>query len=345
MTELIERYRHAGSGIVATSATLITLVGCIALFLHSRLGSPHYPHLDVATNVTFEKIIWVAWFALGVSLALLVYECRKDLFVRWVAGAFLVFHLADLLDRELALRAFSSDYPWVVKLLAWAGSLAATVFVAGLPISVRRLTLIVRDASRSRDNELRLIAAAESSADSVILYDSVYDASGEICDFKFIFVNGNAERMVGMDRSRVLGNNLYEVVPAIRTTDLFERYQRVAETGEPALIEVKSSAFQPTAEVARYQIQVVKLSNGIATTITDISARYQHREDLKSALNFNKSIIASSPFSIIVTDKVGIITSVNPAAEKILWYKESELIGRNSIDLHDQEEIRQRALD
>ena len=142
------------------------------------------------------------------------------------------------------LSTFSTDYPWVVKLLAGAGSLAATVFVAGLPISVRRLTLIVRDATRSRDNELRLITAAESSADSVILYDSVYDAAGEICDFKFIFLNGNAERMIGMDREPVLGNNLYEVFPAIRTTDLFERHKRVAETGEPALIEVNSSTFQ-----------------------------------------------------------------------------------------------------
>src|SRR5256885_435561 len=194
MTELIERYRHAGSGIVATSATLITLVGCIALFLQSRLGSMHYPRLALTTNVTFEKIIWVAWFALGVSLALLV-------------------------------------------------------------------------------------------------YDSVYDATGEICDFKFIFLNGNAERMIGMDRSRVLGNNLYDVFPAIRTTDLFERHKRVAETGEPALIEVTSATFQPKGKPARYQIQVVKLSNGIATTISDVTAHYQHTEDLKSALNFNKSII------------------------------------------------------
>src|SRR5260370_32987042 len=100
---------------------------------------------------------------------MLVYECRKDVFVRWVAGAFLVFHIADLLDRELALRAFSSDYPWVVRLLAWAGSLAATVFVAGLPISVRRLTLIVRDATRPRATEPRRRTAAQSSADSVVV--------------------------------------------------------------------------------------------------------------------------------------------------------------------------------
>jgi diguanylate cyclase (GGDEF)-like protein/PAS domain S-box-containing protein len=349
MTELIQRYRHAGSGIVATSATLITLVGCVALFLQSRLGALHYPGLVLTTKLTtslaFEKIIWVAWFALGVSLVLLVYECRKDNFIRWVVGAFLVFLIADLLDRELALSTISSQYPWIVRLCAGAGSIAATVFVAGLPISVRRLTLIVRDTTRSRDNELRLIAAAESSADSVILYDSVHDAVGEICDFKFIFLNGNAERMIGMHRDQVLGKNLYEVFPAMRTTNLFERQRRVAETGEPALIEITNSVFQSEDAPGRYQIQVVQLSNGIATTITDVTARFQHKEDLKRALNFNKSIIASSPFSIIVTDKTGTITSVNPAAEKMLWYGESDLLGHNSIELHDPEELRQRALD
>ena len=349
MTELIRRYRHAGSEIVATSATLITLVGCIALFLQSRLGSLHYPGLALTHRLTsslaFEKIIWVAWFALAVSLALLVYECRRDVFVRWVVGAFLLFLLADLLDRDLALSSVAFEYPWIMRLLAGAGSIAATVFVAGLPISVRRLTLIVRDTTRSRDNELRLITAAESSADSVILYDNVYDAAGEICDFKFIFLNGNAQRMIGMHRDHVLGKNLYEVFPTIRTTNLFDRHKRVAETGEPALIEVKSSVFQPNGDPGRYQIQVVQLSNGIATTITDVSARHQHKEDLKRALNFNKSIIASSPFSIIVTDNAGIITSVNPAAERILWYQESDLLGRNSIELHDPEELRQRAVD
>ena len=145
--------------------------------------------------------------------------------------------------------------------------------------------------------------------------------------------------------ARSLGKNLYEVFPTIRTTDLFERHKRVAETGEPALIEVTSSTFQPSGKPGRYQIQVVKLSNGIATTITDVTARYQHKEDLKRALNFNKSIIASSPFSIIVTDKTGTITTINPAAERMLWYEESDLLGRDSIELHDPEELRQRAID
>ncbi|HXC95649.1 MAG TPA: EAL domain-containing protein [Edaphobacter sp.] len=349
MTELIQRYRHAGSGIVVTSATLIGLVGCIALFLQSRLGALHYPGVALTNKLTahlaFERIIWVAWFALGISLLLLVYECRKDKLIRWVVGAFLVFLIADLVDREIIVRTLSAQYPWIARLCATIGSLAATAFVGGLPLCVRRLALIVRDTTRARDNELRLITAAESSADSVILYDSVFDDKREICDFKFIFLNGNAERMIGMHRDEVLGKNLYEVFPSIRSEDIFQRHKRVALTGEPAVIETTSTAFPSGDQPARHQIQVVQLSNGIATTITDVTARHRHKEDLTRALNFNKSIIASSPFSIIVTDKAGKITSINPAAEKMLGYQESDLLGHEGIELHDEEELRQRALD
>ena len=350
MTELIQRYRHAGSGIVVTSATLIALVACVALFLQSRLGALHYPHLALTTkltaNLAFEKIIWVAWFALGISLVLLVYECRKDNLIRWVVGAFLVFLIADLVNREIAMSSLSVQHPWITRLCATLGSLAATVFVGGLPLSVRRLALIVRDTTRSRDNELRLITAAESSADSVILYDSVHDATGEICDS-----GSSSQRQCrthehrASTRDEVLGRNLYEVFPTIRSEDLFERHKRVALTGEPALIEITSSIFESGGRPARHQIQVVQLSNGIATTITDVTARYQHKEDLTRALGFNKSIIASSPFSIIVTDKTGKITTLNPAAEKMLGYQESDLLGHNSAELHDEEELRQRALD
>jgi diguanylate cyclase (GGDEF)-like protein/PAS domain S-box-containing protein len=343
MSELMERYRSAGFGIIATSATTLTLGACVALILQSGLRL-HRSSLAIATGSTFETVVWVAWLALGVSMIVLVYGCWKDVLTRWVAGAFLIFLAIDLINRKIP-DTFSSEHPWTVKLLVTAGSFAGTVFVAGLPIIFRRMTLLVRDASRSRDNEMRLIAAAESSTDSVILYESVRNANGEICDFKFIFLNGNAERLIGNSRKRVLGKNLFEIFPTVRNTDHFERYRQVVETGEPALIEITSNTFHSEGGPGRFQIQVVKLADGIATTISDVTRRHQHKEDLKRALNFNKSIIASSPFSIIVTDKTGLITSINPAAERMLWYQESDLLGRNSIELHDPEELKIRAME
>ncbi len=115
MTELIERYRRAGSGIVATSATLITLVGCIALFLQSRLGSMHYPRLVLTTGSHSKK----SFGSHGLRLEYL-WRCsctsagKISSYVGWPALS-CVFHVADLLDRELALRSFAIDYPWVVR--------------------------------------------------------------------------------------------------------------------------------------------------------------------------------------------------------------------------------------
>ncbi len=344
MSESTERYRTTGSGLVAAAATLLTLVGCVAVFVQSHLGLSHYHVLSLTTGATFEQIVGVAWLALGVSMTLIIYECRKEVFVRWIAGAFLVVLIADLFQRQLGPAAFPGEHPLLVRFLAVAGSIAAAIFIAGLPFFVRRFTLIVRDAARSRDNELRLIAAAESSTDAVCMYDSVRDASGEICDFKFIFLNGNAERMIGMKREQVLGKNLFDVFPSIRNTEHFDRHRQVVETGEPAVVEFTSKTFPSGGAPGRYQVQVVKLADGIATTITDVTRHFQHKEDLKQALSFNKSIIASSPFSIIVTDKAGLITSVNPAAERMLWYQESDLLGHNTIELHDPKELTQRAV-
>ena len=274
MSELMERYRSAGFGIIATSATTLTLAACVALILQSGLRL-HHPGLALATGSTFETVVWVAWLALGVSMIVLVYGCWKDVLTRWVAGAFLIFLAIDLINRRIP-DVISSEHPWAVKLLVGAGSFAGTIFVAGLPIIFRRMTLLVRDASRSRDNEMRLIAAAESSTDSVILFESVRNADAAICDFKFIFLNGNAERLIRNPRKRVLGKNLIDIFPAFRDADHFERYCQVVETGEPALIEITSNMLQSEGGPGRFQIQVVKLADGIATTISDVTRRHQH---------------------------------------------------------------------
>jgi diguanylate cyclase (GGDEF)-like protein/PAS domain S-box-containing protein len=344
MSELTERYQTAGPGITATSATLLTLIGCVALFVQSRVGLPH-ASLTLSTSWNFETVVWITWTALGISMALLVYESRNDAFIRCIAGAFLLLFLIDLFDRNPGLNALPYHQQWVVRLFAGAGSIAAAIFVVGLPIFVRRFTLIVRDAARSRDNELRLIAAAESSTDAVCMYSSVRDVNGEICDFKFIFLNGNAERRLGMTKDQVLGKNLLDIYPALRNTKHFGQHTRVVETGQSALIEVTSETFKSGDGPGRYRIQIVKLDDGIATTITDVTRHFKQKEDLKRALNFNKSIIDSSPFSIIVTDKSGLITCVNPAAERMLWYQENDLLGRSTIEVHDQQEVAQRAVE
>jgi diguanylate cyclase (GGDEF)-like protein/PAS domain S-box-containing protein len=175
------------------------------------------------------------------------------------------------------------------------------------------------------------------------MYDCVRSQNGEISDFKFTFLNRNAERLIGMNRDALLGRNLYEIFPAMRDPERLAIYRTVVRTGQPAFLELTHPIFKSEGQPAHYQIQIVKLQDGIAVTITDVTASVRRKEDLKQALRFNQSIIACSPFAIVVMDKGGHITRVNPAAEKMLWYQESDLLGEAYINLHDPHEITQRA--
>jgi diguanylate cyclase (GGDEF)-like protein/PAS domain S-box-containing protein len=220
---------------------------------------------------------------------------------------------------------------------------AAIIFVLYLPLLVRSVAATVSEAARAGKSEMRLITAAESSADAVLMYDCIRNRSGEISDFKFTFLNRSAERMIGVDREQVLGKNLHEVFPALCDPERFAVYKDVVETGDSVVLDLTHPLLKDGDTPARHHVQVVKLQDGIAMTVTDVTLRAQYKEDLTRALNFNKSVVTCSPFSIIVTDKVGRITCINPAAERMLWYQESDLLGQSYTDLHDFHEIVLRA--
>src|ERR1700678_2577469 len=71
------------------------------------------------------------------------------------------------------------------------GIAGVLIFALCLPLLIRRMTAI----AHASKNELRYIAAAESSPDAVLMYDCIRSRKGEILDFKFTFLNGNAELM------------------------------------------------------------------------------------------------------------------------------------------------------
>ncbi|WP_157572373.1 EAL domain-containing protein [Nevskia soli] len=83
---------------------------------------------------------------------------------------------------------------------------------------------------------------------------------------------------------------------------------------------------------------------GFAKISRDLSERRRAEQQLARANILREAILEASPFSIISTDSAGLITAVNPAAERMLWYKAVELVGKATPALiHDKEEIAARA--
>jgi diguanylate cyclase (GGDEF)-like protein/PAS domain S-box-containing protein len=82
------------------------------------------------------------------------------------------------------------------------------------------------------------------------------------------------------------------------------------------------------------------LAPKIRRLLQDAEFTERAQAEREQAHRFTRSIIESSAFTIVVTDLEGNITAVNPAAERLLWYKPAELVNkRNVVNLYDPREL------
>ncbi|ADV81049.1 sensor domain-containing protein [Terriglobus saanensis] len=249
----------------------------------------------------------------------------------------------------LALTKTVAVWETLIPLDLEVGAIALVVFVLmGLswPLLTRAVkplvdTLIL-EKERSNQNEHRFIAAMESSLSAFYLLDSVRDERNEIIDFRFVYLNGHAEKLIHRRSADLLGKWLCTEIPMNRTAGFFDKYRKVVETGIPFNEEASVSSVD--VDAAWVHLQVVRLGDGIAITTTDISLRKRMEIQLEKALGFTQAIIDASPFSTIVTDLEGNIVAVNPATERMLWYTKAEMVGKMTpLSLHDPVELKLRA--
>jgi diguanylate cyclase (GGDEF)-like protein len=188
----------------------------------------------------------------------------------------------------------------------------------------------------------KFLAAAETSLDAFSIFEAVRDEDGKIVDFRFSYANANAERMMGMSRSELVGKMLSTVTPVKAPGRLFERYCRVVETGEPLNEEYPVTQANIKASWVRYQ--VVKLGDGLAVTCSNISETKATQERYEHLVEFTDSVFQNAPFSIVATDTKGLITAMNVAAEKLSGYSREDLVGKAPLTaLHDEKELAARA--
>jgi diguanylate cyclase (GGDEF)-like protein/PAS domain S-box-containing protein len=170
----------------------------------------------------------------------------------------------------------------------WASSVIGAIrdesgILMGFTQVVRDLSEIKRqqDALRALERTLRedrdcLYLAAECSMDAVYVCRAYRGLTGEIEDFVFTYLNGNVEKMVSIPRSVLLGGRMCDLFPVNRTSGLFEKYKRVALTGEPLVQEVPFE--ENTINASWIRMQVVRVGDGIAITASDITPRKREEE-------------------------------------------------------------------
>lgn len=85
---------------------------------------------------------------------------------------------------------------------------------------------------------------------------------------------------------------------------------------------------------------------GFTKITRDLTERRNAEEVLAQSNRLREAIMDAAPYSIITTDTQGVITSLNPAAERMLMYTGDDLIGKQTLQImHDSNEVAARAED
>lgn len=132
-----------------------------------------------------------------------------------------------------------------------------------------------------RESEARFRAAADGSFDAFFVFKSIRTETGGIEDFEFIDLNAQAERLLRLPRSAVLGQRLCVLLPINRTHGFFERYVRVVETRQA--IQEEFAIDTPEIAATWLHHQVIPLADGLAITSRDITERKRIEAQIQAA--------------------------------------------------------------
>ncbi len=165
------------------------------------------------------------------------------------------------------------------------------------------------------ENELRksterLRAAQEMSLDAFTILSPVRNLNGNIVDFRWEFVNPKAGRLLQYPPGDLVGRRLLDVLPGNQVnSDLFDRYVRVCETGEPHDYEL---CYESEGIRGWFRNTTVKLGDSIAVGFSDITTRKQAEAALRESEERFKGLAESMTQMVWITDERGNSVYHNP---------------------------------
>ena len=242
--------------------------------------------------------------------------------------------LAPLLGQELPFLTLIS----AVVVSAWAGGVwpgilttwlcaAAAAFLWLPPLYTLRIrelsdlvalllfiaigTLVSALSEAMHRGRRRLESLLQSIDEGFVVFDR---------SWRCVYVNDRAAELLRRTAPTILGQTISEVFPDIVGTEVETHLRRAYEERMPVEFETSSSSYG-----RRFRNRVLPTSDGVSIFFEDVTERKRAEEDsLRLA-----AIVRSTDEVIVGKDLNGIVTSWNPAAERLFGFTAQEAIGRS----------------
>ncbi len=290
--------------------TLSTLSGWMPTFFLQGLGG---------TPVRQFVLGWaVIMFALTAPLLLKGRNRSWSPFTYWYALALLL--IAAGLFGVMVEPSMGSISSWVGRAAQYLGGLyMLTAAIASVRES-RALGITLEGALRA--SEERYKALFETMTEGFALQEIIRDEAGKPCDFRVVAVNPAFERQTGLKAKDILGRTVFELFPQVEPV-WFERFCKVAVTGEPARFEEWFGPLGRWFQVSSFRTEPGRLG----VVFTDVSKHRQIEEALEATARKFSVMFATTSDGIWIHNLQGEILEVNDAYCSMSGYSREELTG------------------
>ena len=226
-------------------------------------------HGDVRLHRAANLAAWFVCFASLIIMRRVTNSVRDNLPLLFTNYVLFLFILFFAVERLLWCAVLWSQPHWLTYRLSLIQLLSSMLVAVGTAVVLPQLRSMKEGSAIARKEHDRFLAAAESSLDDFYIFDGVPDSSGKIVDFRFNYINPNAERRLNTSRESLLGKILTEIRPFMISSGLIENYREVVRTGVPFTCEVFID--DDMIKATWINVQVVKLGDGIAITSRDVT--------------------------------------------------------------------------
>ncbi len=151
------------------------------------------------------------------------------------------------------------------------------------------------------------------------------------------YANSAMEKIAGVPREQIQGNNVLKDFPKETTGELIKFYKQAKKEKKPIWYDIRvrtlsnKDSWQNGWLIPQYQNNVF---TGIICTIRDVT----ERKEAEGSVRKLSTAVEQSPSVVVITDTEGIVEYVNPTFTKLTGYSSAEAIGQKSNILKSGEQ-------